>query len=209
MAAVTRRDLARIGLQASPAAFEERVLAAIRNLHAAPLAPTGAEELPPGEAAVLEEGGFALRTLAEQEDPYLQTVADYAALVATALSVKEAAARLKVDPSQVRRRLGQRTLYGLKIDDDWVLPAFQFVGEDGPPVPGLAEVLPHLPAALHPVPVYRWFTRPDPDLRLRALHAPREDTSVPDVALSPLDWLRSGGAPVAVAALAAGLGPHG
>ena len=183
--------------------------AAIRALRAAPLAPMGAEELPSGEAAVLKEGGFALRMIAEQEDPYLQTVADYAALVATGLTVKEAAARLKIDPSQIRRRLGQRTLYGLKIDDDWVLPAFQFVGEDGPLVPGLAEVLPHLPATLHPVPVYRWFTRPDPDLRLRVLHAPREDTWVPDVALSPLDWLRSGGAPATVATLVAGLEPHG
>lgn len=209
MAAITTRELARIGLGLSPAAFEERVRAAIHSLHPVPLAPTGAEEIPAGEAAVLVEGGFILRPVPEQASPYLQTVADYAALVATALTVKAAAARLGVDPSQVRRRLGQRTLYGLKIDDDWVLPTFQFVGEDGPPVRGLPEVLPQLPPALHPVATYRWFTQPDSDLRLRALRPRADDSSGKDVALSPRDWLHAGGASATVAALAAGLGVHG
>lgn len=201
MAAITARELARIGLRLSPAAFEERVRAAVHSLHPAPLTPTGAEELPRGELATLLKGGFTLRPIPEDGDPYLRAVTDYTALVATALTVKAAAARLGVDPSQIRRRLGQRTLYGLKIDDDWVLPSFQFVGEDGSPVRGLQVVLPHLPPTLHPVAAYRWFTQPDPDLRLRA--------GGTDVALSPRDWLQVGGAPATVAALAAGLGAHG
>lgn len=209
MAAITNRDLARIGLRVSPANFEERVRAALHSLPATPLAPTGAEELPTGEAAVLTEGGFTLRPISERDDPYLQTVADYTALVTTALTVKAAATRLGVDPSQIRRRLGQRTLYGLKIDDDWVLPAFQFSGEDGPPVRGLAEVLPQLPPTLYPAAVYRWFTRPDPDLRLRALRPATEGDEITDMALSPHDWLNAGGTAATVAALAAGLGQHG
>ena len=209
MAAITNRDLARIGLRVSPANFEERVRAALHSLQPTPLAPTGAEELPTGETAVLTEGGFTLRPIPERDDPYLQTVAEYTALVATALTVKAAATRLRVDPSQIRRRLGQRTLYGLKIDDDWVLPTFQFSGEDGQPVRGLTDVLPHLPPTLYPAAVYRWFTRPDPDLRLRALHPSDKDDESADVALSPRDWLNAGGTTAIVAALAAGLGQHG
>ena len=50
-----------------------------------------------------------------------------------------------------------------------------------------------LPADLHPVAVYNWFTLPDPDLTWQG------------EPLSPLDWLRSGGDPAPAAAIAADL----
>jgi hypothetical protein len=208
MAAVTRQDLARIGLRIRPEEFESRVRAAIQSLRAVPPALAGTEELPPDEVALLTEGGFRSRRIAEERSPYLDAIAEYTALVATGQSVREVAKRLRIDPSQVRRRLIQHTLYGLKLDDDWLLPAFQFTA-DGLPLPGVAIVFPRLPPNLHPVAVYRWFTLPDPDLRPQALHGLAEGDRAGDEALSPRDWLAAGGDPAVVAALADGLAQHG
>ncbi len=106
----------------------------------------------------------------------------------------EVARLLGVDDSRVRQRLTKRSLYGIKLPDGWRLPAFQFdPARPGRLVPGIGRVLPRLDPALHPVAVYRWFTLPNVDLVL-------DDTPV-----SPLDWLRSGGDPTEVAALAADL----
>jgi hypothetical protein len=208
MAAVSTQDLARIGLRMRPEDFEERVRAAIQGLRATPLALGAVDELPPGEAALLAEGGFSPRRIAEERGPYLDAITEYTALIATAQSVREVAKRLRIDPSQVRRRLGQRTLYGLKPDEDWLLPAFQFTAA-GLPLPGLAVVLPQLPPDLNPVAVYRWFTLPDPDLRLDLLRTPGAGVGFAGETLSPHDWLAAGGDPAVVAALAAGLGQHG
>ena len=115
-------------------------------------------------------------------------------LLATARPVAEAARLLGVDPSRVRQRLGERSLYGLKTPRGWRLPAFQFdLDQPDRLVPGIGGVLAALPPDLHPVAVYNWLTLPDPDLAWG------------DEPVSPLDWLRSGGDPAVVAALAADL----
>lgn len=91
----------------------------------------------------------------------------------------------------MRQRLAARTLYGIKRGRDWLLPAFQFT--EAGAVPQLGAVLPRLQPDLHPVAVANWFTQPSPDLLLEG------------EPVSPRDWLRSGGAPGPVAALAAAL----
>lgn len=139
-------------------------------------------ELTEHEELVLRDGGFDLaRRALGRSDPIAQGVADYAALLETALTTKEAAERLGVQPSRVRQRLGEGTLYGIRVDSEWRLPAFQFT--DGGALPGVEEVLSRLDRdVVHPVALYRWFTSPSSDLYAQDL----------DVELSPRQWLASG-----------------
>jgi len=149
--------------------------------------------LTPVEAAALASGGADLRPLgAEEPGPRAETAATYGALLAGGLTVAQAAARLGVDPSRVRHRLADRTLWGIRLRAGWRLPAVQFA-DDGGMVPGLDRVLPAMPADLHPVAVWRW------------LAAPISDLPVAGAPVSPLSWLAAGGRPDEVAALAAGL----
>ncbi len=119
-------------------------------------------------------------------DPVARAAAETAALWATSLRVTDAAERLGVDPSRIRQRLGERSLYGAKRGGEWHLPAFQFA-EDSL-VDGIDQVLRFLPEGMHPVAVWNWFRFPKPELE--------NDAGQP---LSPLDWLRGGwpAAPVA------------
>ncbi len=114
-------------------------------------------------------------------------------MVVTDLSVAQAARKLGIDESRVRHRLSERTLFGTKVRGTWVLPAFQF-STDGP-VPGIEQVLPHIPADLHPVALLNWFTLPEPDLVVG-----EEETPV-----SPRDWLLMGRDPKVAANLAESL----
>jgi hypothetical protein len=57
------------------------------------------------------------------------------------------------------------------------------------------KVMPNLPASLHPVAVYRWFTSRTPELVSEGLEEP----------LSPLAWLLAGYPPEVPARLAADL----
>lgn len=121
----------------------------------------------------------------------VRAAARFAALRATALSVRQAAERLGVDTSSIRRRLGDRTLYGIKADGRWLLPAFQFDGDAL--VPNTERALAALPVGVHPVAVANWFLRPDPDLELAG------------EPVAPRDWLLVGNDPEPVVALAAAL----
>ncbi len=60
-------------------------------------------------------------------------------------------------------------------------------------MPNIAKVNTALSPDLHPVEVYAWYTAPDPDLFL--------DDDV-DTCVSPLAWLRSGGAVMRLTMLA-------
>jgi hypothetical protein len=147
-------------------------------------------ELTADERAVLEAGGANLRPLEPEEDePVVRAAAEYAALLASALTVPEAARRLGVDGSRVRQRLIARQMYGIRRPTGWLLPLFQFEG-DGL-VPGIERVLPRLSGQMHPLAVVGWLSRPHPDL-----HRPDDPSETP---ISPLEWLRSGGGPDAVA----------
>jgi excisionase family DNA binding protein len=141
-------------------------------------------EFPQEEAAVLEEGGLDLSPpAAEEPGPLARTAAKYAALLATALTTREAAGLLGTGESRVRQRLKEKTLYGVKAGRENRLPAFQFEG--GKEVPGIGEVLRHVDRSLHPVALSNWFTLPNPDLHL----------DEQERAVSPREWLLSGGAP--------------
>lgn len=155
------------------------------------------QELPPEELAVLHRGGFSTRRHAlGSDDPVFRGALDFSALVATAVSTKEAAKLLDVDPSRIRQRLlGPRpSLYGVKWRGEWLLPRFQFAGKAE--VPGLDEIVPRLDPDLNPVTVARWFVSPSPDLVAEKNG---------DEPMSPREWLLAGYSPIEVARLAEGL----
>jgi hypothetical protein len=158
--------------------------------------PTGRWVTDPGkefteeEIMALKEGGLDLSPREAGPDPLARTAATYVALLASALTTKEAAGVLEVGESRVRQRLGERTLYGVKAGRENRLPAFQFEG--GKEVPGIAEVLARVDRSLHPVAVLNWFMVPNPDLYLYEEAGP----------VSPRYWLLSGGDPEVLAHLA-------
>lgn len=142
------------------------------------------------EAEVLRDGAFDLSEPPEADGPLARGVARFASLIATSLSTVEASERLRVNPSRIRQRLGEGSLFGFKLADDWKVPAFQFA-DDGL-VPGIGQVVSSLPNDLHPVAVATWFETPNPDLVDEASGS----------ALTPLQWLRLGLSPEVVAELA-------
>jgi excisionase family DNA binding protein len=182
------------GLHVQLDEFELLVMEAVaRALPRRPLVDARAD-LTADEAAFLSDAGVSLEDFAPPElgarSPLVQTAADYAALLATALSVPELARRLGVDQSRVRQRIARHTLIAVKDGAAWRLPLFQLDDMGQQLVPGLATVAPRL-AGVHPVAVARWFTLPHPDL------ADDEDRPI-----SPRTWLLGGGDPTEVAALA-------
>jgi hypothetical protein len=171
------------------AALLDDALGAAQATHA----PDPGRVLTEAEASLLSGGGADLAAQAEGEPgPGAEAVGALGALLAGSLTVASAAALLGVDASRVRHRLGEGSLYGIRLRSGWRLPAFQFAGTDGV-VPGVNEVLAAIPRDLHPLAVQRWLTTPNPDL------------AVDDSPVSPLAWLRGGGAPDPVATLAADL----
>jgi hypothetical protein len=149
--------------------------------------------LSPEEEQVLRAAG----SLREQLPPLAQraslgTTMQQLALVTDALSVKEAAAALRVSAGRVRQRLSARSLFGVQTSAGWRLPRFQFTA-DGELLRGLDRVLPVLPPDVHPVVVASFLQRPHQDLRIA------------DEATSPAAWLEGGGDIDAVVDLAAGL----
>jgi hypothetical protein len=117
--------------------------------------------------------------------------AAYDEIVEAALSVDDAAERLGVNPSRVRQRLGEGSLYGIKHAGAWRLPSFQFTKRGL--VRGIDVVLRALPADLSALAVVRWFETPNPDL------CTRDDD---ERALTPLEWLAAGHPADAAAELA-------
>jgi hypothetical protein len=117
-----------------------------------------------------------------------KTAAEYSALILRSLSVAEAADRLHVDPSRIRQRLADRSLYGIKTGRTWRLADFQFT--DRGQVPGMGQLLPSFPESLHPLAVQGWFETPLPELELDGEPA------------TPWQWLRSGGDPAALVDIA-------
>jgi hypothetical protein len=146
------------------------------------------------EESVLRSGGLEPEPLRVEERHLLyQATAEYADLLRDSCSVEQAARILGVNASRIRQRLtgSPRTLYGIKYGKSWRIPRFQF--QQRRLVPGIEPVISRLAEPLHPVAVCRWFTAPNHDLTVAARP------------VSPLEWLRSGNPPRAVADLAAQL----
>jgi hypothetical protein len=147
-----------------------------------------------GELAALEAVGLSTVPFeAGADDPLMQSIGDYMALLETSFTTSEAAKYLKVDASRIRQRLRERSLYGIDYDGARRLPRFQFEREQV--IPGVREILAALPPGLNPLDVAEWFLSPNADLEVDAQENP----------LSPREWLLSGKPVEAVVALARGL----
>ena len=141
------------------------------------------------EVTTLRAGGLDLANRRRAEpDPIGEAAARYAAILADSADVAEVAERLGVTRARVRQRAVERTLLAIREDDEWRFPRGQFDG--AAPIRGLPAVSLALPLGLHPVAVWGFLTEPSTDL------------PVDDRAASPLEWLRSGGSPDPVAAIA-------
>jgi hypothetical protein len=188
--------LERRHIEVDPDELARAVEDALAAAGGVPPYPKPAETLAPEQLELLAQGGFELEGPdLGLEDPVLRGALEYAALRATGLTTKEAAERLRVNDSRVRQRLAERALYGLKVDDEWRLPIFQFA-EEGGLVPNIERVLPRLPESLAAIAVFHWFTTPNPDLSGPEAH---------DEPVSPLTWLKLGLDAETVADLAAQL----
>jgi hypothetical protein len=177
--------LERAGIHVAVEELEALVNAAVEQA-LPPYAPVDARQaLPPAELAFFVDAGVTLDELAPLdagvETPELRTAAKHAGMLASALSVQQAAQRLGVDGSRVRQRLVEHTLYGVRLDGAWRLPLFQFSDDGRGIVPGFGELAPAF-AGLHPVDVATWFTTPHVDLVVGE-----------DIRVSPRDWLLGGG----------------
>ena len=184
----------RQAIEVPPGLYDRAVRQLLAN---APLeAMSGGESatgsLSEGEAAALAGVGLSMAPWhgTAAHDPLAQTVADYMALLETSLATGEVASLLKVDASRVRQRLREGSLLGIEDDGERRLPRFQF--ERGRVLPGLREVLPALPRGLPALDVAQWFLSSSLELEVRGK------------AVSPRQWLLSGGAVEAVVQLALG-----
>ena len=146
-----------------------------------PIRPDAAS-LSDDEAALYDAADFA-----ENEQAYarvtLEAAGHTARLLSTAYSANEVADLLGVSDSRVRQRRGDRTLWAIEDAGGWVFPALQFENVDGRrrQIRHLDQVLPAIPADIHPLAVARLLTTAQPDL------------VVDGRPMSLLQWLRDGG----------------
>ena len=193
--------LRRAGLAIDGDEFLRRVIAAAAQiLPSRPIQDTRAD-LSDDEIAFLREAGVNLDVFTPLEQgadsPLARTAEEYAAMLATALSISELAGRLGVDASRLRHRLADHTVFGIKDGNAWRLPLFQLDDTGQRLVPGLEQVAPHW-AGVQPIVVSRWFSAPSNDLK-----GPDGEP------MSPRAWLLSGGDPRTVAELATELHADG
>jgi hypothetical protein len=172
---------------------EDFALQAVRHIKDGWRSPAAADPISAfvaDEATILQQGGLDLAPMRPSEpDIVLQTATSLALIEAKAAPAAEVAAALAVSRARVRQRAVERTLYAVRVDDEWRFPRWQF-DEAGRPLPGVASVIPAIPRGVHPVAVSRFMSEPSPDLE------------VLDERVSPLEWLRSGGDPEPVVAIA-------
>lgn len=171
------------GIDVGPATFTKLVREVVQSFPKG-LRGDPAQELTAEEAALLERGGGDLtaRDLGEN-DPVARAAADLVALVQGSLTTAQAALELGVDPSRIRQRLSDKTIYGFRWEGRWLLPPFQF--DQRKVIRGLDQIFPVLEPNLSPIEVHSWLTTPDPEF-----HADRLGQD-----LTPLEWLKLGYSP--------------
>jgi hypothetical protein len=125
------------------------------------------------------------------ETPRLKAKASYASLIATSLSLRDAAPIFQVQESRLRQRLLERSLIGVRAADGraWRIPVFQV--SSGRELPGLRTVLKAIRSDASPLQIAAFFDTPQPDL-----------FDENEEAMTPSAWLASGGSAEAVAVLA-------
>jgi excisionase family DNA binding protein len=187
-----RQVLARRSIEVDPEELARALDDALAAVGGVPPYPKPSETLSSDQLDLLVKGDFVLEgPELGLSDPVLKGALEFAALRSTALTTRQAAARLGVNDSRVRQRLADRALYGIKVGDEWRLPIFQFE-RDGL-VPNIDRVLSRLDQNLSALAVFRWLTSPNPDL---------ESAQTNDVPVSPIAWLKLGLDPEQVIALA-------
>ena len=170
--------------------FETQAVRGIEDARPSPAAQDPASTFTEAEARLLAEGGLDLSPGRQHEpDVTLRTATALAVIEIDSARVAEVAAALHVSPARIRQRALERTLYAIRVDDEWRFPRWQF-DDAGRPIPGIATVVAALSRGVHPVAVWRFLSEPNPDLEI--LGEP----------VSPLAWLRTGGDPAPVAAVA-------
>jgi hypothetical protein len=154
------------------------------------------DDLSPSEAAALQRGGVDLQATSPDTETVAASLGEWHKLVQTSYTTAQAAKLMRVKDSRIRQRLGgpRPSLFGFRHGKTWLIPRFQI--EDRQVVRGLDLVVNQIDPSLHPVSVARWFQTPNPDLV-----NPTDDERL----MSPIDWLRTGGAPETAAELAATL----
>ena len=178
----------------TPDGLAKRVVKGVRRCVPSSREASGLTE---SERAFLEGSELSLSEPPLKQDPMIWGEQEYARLVESSFRTDRVARELRVTEGRVRQRLmTERSLLGIRTGRGWFVPKYQFQGKKGAleVIPGLEKVAPRFDPDHHPVTVYRWLTRPNPDLETAS-----ENT------LSPLDWLRSGRPPARVAELAAEL----
>lgn len=151
-------------------------------------------------------------------------------LLESALTTKQAAQLLERDTSNITRGIKQHRYYAVRVAGALRLPEWQFYerttyedyvpgepfapDEVYEPLPHLADVVPAIPADLHPLSIEGFMRSAHPDLSSEAVWGEIGGPSVDVVGgestigshtLSPRDWLISGGEPQAVVALLEGM----
>jgi hypothetical protein len=165
------------------------------RLHPLYVYPPSTQDLSVHELQVLEEGGFPkLPAQISLSDNITIVAGEVGVLIASALSQVQAAQLLGVDPSRIRQRISQGTLYAIAGQDNIkVLPRFQFTDKGA--LPHLEKVLPGINKEAHPVAVQRFFLTASADLYSDEL----------GTNLSPRDWLITGHSPDPVIKMTADL----
>ncbi|NIA70362.1 helix-turn-helix domain-containing protein [Pelagibius litoralis] len=183
-------ELAALDMSTNAEAFVRLVLEAVANKRKLQI-PKATPLLSAAEKAAYLAGGFDLCECEEQIPGSLErAMAEYVALIATALPIHDAARLLGVHCETIQNRLHRRELFGIKHRGRWLLPRFQFHHEET--LPGLEEVAPAIDPDAQPISLARFFHLPQNDLVIADAPAP----------LSPRDWLMAGYSPTRVAALA-------
>lgn len=176
--------------QIDAADFEMRVIRAIETARRGLAAVDPASTFTAEESTILEQGGLDLAPMRPGEpDVQLRTATSLAVMEVKAAPVAEVATALSVTRARIRQRAVERTMYAVRVDDEWRFPRWQF-DDAGQPLPGLGGVVSAFPLDVHPVAIERFMSEPSPDLEIL------------DEAVSPIEWLRSGGDPEPIAAVA-------
>ena len=122
-----------------------------------------------------EHGGEAARAAldkydqaAVQRDRAVTAARTLEEMLASSLTLEEAAASLGLSRSRISHRLRDQTLYAFTIQGRRYLPRWQF--SEGPggvvssTIPGLAQIVPAIPRDMHPLALEAFMTEPLEDL---------------------------------------------
>lgn len=154
------------------------------------------DALPAHEASILDQAGLEISAAVAggEVDPAAETVVDYMDMLASAMTVREAADVLGFGARSIRQKIRERSLAVIHENGQYLVPGFQF--EVRELVRSFDRVYRATPPDLPLVVFYRWFTHPSPDLPAGRRARNRD--------LSPREWLLAGldfGPPQRMAAL--------